>query len=113
MTLDLPEINGLMWRGIYPQDEPSLEALDAACKAADGDEPVSNLTRDALRAAAAHGDNALCVTTGDDMAAAAWVLAAPPDEDAQRIVIGGKVHQIGRASCRGKSVDLGGRRTIK
>lgn len=92
MTLDLPEINGLMWRGIYSQDEQSLKALDTACKAADGDEPVSNLTGDALKAAAAHGDNALCVTAGDDMAASAWVLVEPPEEDAQRIVIGGKVH---------------------
>lgn len=92
MTMELPEINGLMWRGIYPQDEQSLKALDVACKAADGDEPVSNLSGDALKAAAAYGDNALCVTNGEDMAAAAWVLAAPPEEDAQRIVIGGKVH---------------------
>lgn len=92
MTSDLPEINGLLWRGIYPQDEKALKELDAACKAFDGDEPVSDLTGDALRAAAIHGDNALCVTTREDIVAAAWVLANQPDKGKQKIMIGGRVH---------------------
>lgn len=90
--MEFPEINGLIWRGVYPQDEEALKELDAACRSYDGDEPVSNLPGDVLRAAAVHGDNALCVTTGKHLVAAAWIFVDPPEDDRQKIQIGGKVH---------------------
>src|SRR5574340_1180042 len=92
MTLDITEVPGSMWRAIRPEDEQALKALDAACKACDGEEPVSNLPGDALKAASIHGDDALCVTAGENIVAAAWVFAELPEDEVQRIMIGGRVH---------------------
>lgn len=83
--------NRLIWRTLELKDEAALIDLDAACKAADGEEPVSDLAGDALKAAAAHGDNTLCVAVGEQLAAAAWVTVKTATEDDQRIQLGGKV----------------------
>lgn len=90
--MDMPEINGLLWRGVFPQDGPALNELDAACKSFDGEEPVSNLPGDALKAAATNGDNALCVVAGAKIVAVGWVWTDPPEEGSQRIILGGRVH---------------------
>lgn len=92
MNMDISGESGLLWRGIQPQDEPSLKRLDVACKEADGIEPVSDLPGDALKAAAEHIDNALCVSTNGELAAAAWVQVKFTDETSQRIILGGRVH---------------------
>lgn len=90
--MDLTNIPGLMWRAISPEDESGLKALDSACKAVDGDEPVSDLPGDALKAAVKHMDNALCVTANNEIVAVAWVHANPPQDGLQKIMLGGRVN---------------------
>lgn len=92
MIKEISDSSGMVWRGIQPLDESGLKALDAACRAVDGDEPVSNLPADALKAAAAHQDNALCVTARGEIIAAAWVDPHLPEGRSQRIFLGGRVH---------------------
>ncbi len=92
MSDSFPGMNRLVWRTIEPADEAALIALDAACKSVDGEEPVSHLTADALKAAAMNSDNSLCVAVRGQMAAAGWVLASEPGEGIQRIRLGGQVH---------------------
>lgn len=90
--MDLSDVPGLMWRAISPEDELGLKALDTACKAVDGDEPVSDLPGDALKAAVEHMDNALCVTANNEIVAVAWVHANPPQDGLQKVMLGGRVH---------------------
>jgi len=90
--MDLTDVPGLMWRAISPEDELGLKALDTACKAVDGDEPVSDLPGDAMKAAVEHMDNALCVMANNEIVAAAWVHANPPQDGLQKVMLGGRVH---------------------
>ncbi|MHB1119029.1 MAG: GNAT family N-acetyltransferase [Bellilinea sp.] len=92
MSMDLTDVSGLVWRAIRPEDESALKVLDSACKAVDGDEPVSELPGDALKAAAEHMDNALGVTAPNEIVAVAWVHANPPQEGLQQVMLGGRVH---------------------
>lgn len=85
------ENNRLVWRTIDLTDKAALNDLDAACKAADGEEPVSNLPGNALKAAGLHDDNTLCVALREKLAAAAWVTFSPSTGDVQRVQLGGKV----------------------
>jgi len=75
-----------------PDDEAALKSLDAACKAVDGEEPVSNLVGDALKAVVVDTNNTLGIAALDNLAGAAWVLADPVKEGLQRIVLGVQVH---------------------
>ncbi|OGN82460.1 MAG: hypothetical protein A2X24_02195 [Chloroflexi bacterium GWB2_54_36] len=92
MRDSFPDMNQLVWRSIEPKDEAALVELDAACKSIDGEEPVSNLPEDALKAAAIHSDNSLCVAVRDQLAAVGWLLVSEPAEGVQRIRLGGQVH---------------------
>ena len=92
MSDSFPDINHMVWRAIDPMDEAALVELDTVCKSVDGEEPVSHLPADALKAAAIHSDNSLGVAVRDQLAAVAWVLAAEPAEGVQRIRLGGQVH---------------------
>ncbi|MHB8112036.1 MAG: GNAT family N-acetyltransferase [Bellilinea sp.] len=92
MRDSFPDMNQLVWRSIEPKDEAALVELDAACKSVDGEEPVSNLPTDALKAAAIHSDNSLCVAVRDQLAAVGWLLVSEPAEGVQRIRLGGQVH---------------------
>ena len=87
-----PDMNQLVWRTIDPKDEAALLGLDAACKSIDGEEPVSHMPADALKAAAIHSDNSLCVAVRDQLAAVGWVLVSEPAEGVQHIRLGGQVH---------------------
>ena len=92
MRDSFPDMNQLVWRSIEPKDEAALVELDAACKSIDGEEPVSNLPEDALKAAAIHSDNSLCVAVRDQLVAVGWLLVSEPAEGVQRIRLGGQVH---------------------
>lgn len=83
--------NRLVWRTLDLTDKAALIDLDAACKAVDGEEPVSNLAGDALTAAALLSDNTLCVAVREQLAAAAWVTFSASMDGIQRIQLGGKV----------------------
>lgn len=83
--------NRLTWRTLDLTDKAALSDLDAACKAADGEEPVSNLPGDALKAAEMLSDNTLCVAVREQLAAAAWVAFSASMNEIQRIQLGGKV----------------------
>ncbi|HWR65496.1 MAG TPA: GNAT family N-acetyltransferase [Bellilinea sp.] len=83
--------NRLVWRTLDLTDKAALIDLDAACKAVDGEEPVSNLPGDALTAAALLSDNTLCVAVREQLAAAAWVTFSASMDGIQRIQLGGKV----------------------
>lgn len=83
--------NRLVWRTLELTDKAALIDLDAACKAADGEEPVSDLPGDALKAAALLSDNTLCVAVRERLAAAAWVTFSASIDEVQRIQLGGKV----------------------
>lgn len=92
MSDSFPDLNQLVWRTIDPKDEAALLELDAACKSVDGEEPVSHMPADVLKAAAIHSDNSLCVAVRDQLTAVGWVLAGEPAEGVQRIRLGGQVH---------------------
>lgn len=92
MSDSFPDRNHMVWRTIDPKDEAALVGLDAACKSVDGEEPVSHMPADALKAAAIHSDNSLCVAVRDQLAAVSWVLADEPAEGVQRFRLGGQVH---------------------
>ena len=92
MRDSIPDMNQMVWRTIDPKDEAALVELDAACKSVDGVEPVSHMPADALKAAAIHSDNSLCVAVRDQLAAVGWVLVSEPAEGVQRIRLGGQVH---------------------
>ena len=92
MSDSFPDMNHMVWRAIDPRDEAALVELDVVCKSVDGEEPVSHMPADALKAAAIHGDNSLCVAVHNQLAAVGWVLAGEPTEGAQRIRLGGQVH---------------------
>jgi len=83
--------NRLVWRTLELTDKAALIELDATCKTADGEEPVSNLPGDALTAAAMLSDNTLCVAVREQLAAAAWVTFSASMDEVQRIQLGGKV----------------------
>jgi len=100
----MDDLNRLEWRTMDAADEVALQELDRACKAVDGEEPVSHLAKDALRAAANHSDDTLGVALGSQLAAAAWVIPDEPlQNQAQTIHLGGRVrpefrqHGIGEA----------------
>jgi len=91
MSEQFSDMNRLVWRTIDAGDQAALIELDKACKAVDGDEPVSNLPGDALNAAAVHSDNTLGVAVLDQLAAVAWVAANAVGGGVQRIRLGGQV----------------------
>jgi ribosomal protein S18 acetylase RimI-like enzyme len=104
MTEQSPDQNRMIWRAINAADEAALKELDRACKALDGEEPVSNLTGDALKAALAFSDNALCVAVRDQLAASAWAAAAAIKGNVQRIQLGGRVRPEFRRRGIGEAI---------
>ncbi len=86
------EQSWLTWRAVVPADEDGLRRLDAACKKADGYEPVSNLPGDVLSAIAEDPDNAFCASEEELIAAVGWIQPRQDDERENSALLGGRVH---------------------
>lgn len=88
-----PPFPPLLWRPIHPGDTPALAVLDAACRRADGDTPISDLPGDALRAAAVSAQDSLCAALPDGgLAGAAWVEQRRGEGIEPVYHLGGRVH---------------------
>lgn len=94
----------LLWRTIEASDKQALDELDAACKAADGEEPVSRLTVDALSAAERDHDNTLCVALDSQLVAAAWVQPYKTGKSPLAYSLGGRVRPEFRRRGIGESL---------
>ena len=104
MNEPYPDQNRMIWRTVNAADEAALRELDRACKALDGEEAVSNLPGDALKAALAFSDNTLCVAVHDQLAAAAWVAPNASVGGVQRIQLGGRVRPEFRRRGIGEAI---------
>ena len=104
MNEPYPDQNRMIWRTINAEDEAALRELDTACKALDGNEHVSNLPGDALKAALAFSDDTLCVAIRDQLAAAAWVATVTNKSNVQRIQLGGRVRPEFRRRGIGEAI---------
>lgn len=79
----LPHSTPLVWRSLTTADAAALRQLDAACKQADGFEPVSDLPSAALNA-----PGTLAAFDRDTLAAVGWIS----DPSGEMVVLGGNVH---------------------
>jgi mycothiol synthase len=93
----------ITWRELSPDDTAALAELDAACRRADGDEPVSNLAGDAADALATSLLNTSCAVLPDDqIVALGWLKSRPGSE--LSIVLGGRVHPDFRRQGLGTAI---------
>lgn len=83
------------WRGLSAADQGELHNLDAACKQADGYEPVSRLVADALKA-----PQNLAAFDAQNLIAVVWLQPTTSGGE----VIGGRVHPQWRGQGLGHAL---------